>query len=799
MPLFVFTVRRQRSVEDYKKFFILEIVFMKSAVLTLSLNRIYGQLLLAAVVLCSFFAVSVPWAQADEVSDLRLRVGVLEERILSLEEKSGEVLGATMYCPKIVQNLRRGMSDAATTPAGQVSELQKFLAAYYNVPTALIVVGTFGPITSGYVMDFQVKQGIQPTGNVANMTRRAIAAVCAGSATTTGATLSVSPATGVVPLTANFTLQNGVDGVMYGIDFDDKSPIADIRTGGGVLSNVSHTYLSAGNYKVKLMKKTATSSYETISRTEVNVDSAAPSFVSFTGPSTLKTTEVGVWTISATNTIGSYKIDWRDGLEGGNDSLGASKTSVSHQYINPGTYRILLTAKGPGGTATTSAMVVVTDPAAPSIVSFTGPSTLKVKEVGTWTINATNTIDYYHIDWRDGEVGGNDNFRSDKTTLTHHYNNPGTYTIILAARGPGGRATTTRTVTVTAPVTATTTPVFTIEAVDSKTLEGNAGASFRVNRKGTADTTFSLGISVSGTAIRNTDYKLSGGEIAANGTIIFPLSVSSVRISVAAIEDAIAEGDETIILTLLPATGSTLGSSTSATVTITDNDKPADTAAPVVTITAPAANASVMGTVTVSAGATDNVGVTNVKFYLDGTLVKTDVQAPYQNEWKTTEAANGSHILSAVATDQAGNAATSSVTVTVANPDTRAPMVSLTAPKDGARVSGTVAVSAEASDNTGVVGVQFKVNRVNIGAEDTTAPYAVDWNSKEVAKGSYNITATARDAAGNMTTSAANTVTVNNASASADYANLLASAAAAPFSLLVDRLTELLVYAGIGQ
>jgi hypothetical protein len=71
-------------------------------------------------------------------------------------------------------------------------------------------------------------------------------------------------------------------------------------------------------------------------------------------------------------------------------------------------------------------------------------------------------------------------------------------------------------------------------------------------------------------------------------------------------------------------------------------------------------------------------------------------------------------------------------------------------------------VQANASDEVGVVVVQFwRDGSVPIG-DDTTAPYSVDWNTAGVSDGSHTIHATARDAAGNTTTSAAITVTVAN-------------------------------------
>jgi len=94
--------------------------------------------------------------------------------------------------------------------------------------------------------------------------------------------------------------------------------------------------------------------------------------------------------------------------------------------------------------------------------------------------------------------------------------------------------------------------------------------------------------------------------------------------------------------------------------------------------------------------------------------------------------------------------------------DTTAPTVSITAPPNGGTVSGTVAVTANAVDNIGVVGVQFKLNGANLGAEDTSQPYSVSWDTTQVANGTHTLTAVARDAAGNATTSSAVSVMASN-------------------------------------
>ncbi len=196
-----------------------------------------------------------------------------------------------------------------------------------------------------------------------------------------------------------------------------------------------------------------------------------------------------------------------------------------------------------------------------------------------------------------------------------------------------------------------------------------------------------------------------------------------------------------------------------------------DTTAPSAQLTAPSAGSTVSGSVNVTANASDNVGVAGVQFKLDGAnLGSEDTSAPYALPWNSAAASNAQHTLTAVARDAAGNrTTTASVAVTVSNTaspppaDTTAPTTQLTAPTGGSTVSNSVNVTANASDNVGVAGVQFKVDGTNLGAEDTSAPYGVTWDTKSASNAQHTLTAVARDAAGNRTTAANVTVTVNNA------------------------------------
>lgn len=211
---------------------------------------------------------------------------------------------------------------------------------------------------------------------------------------------------------------------------------------------------------------------------------------------------------------------------------------------------------------------------------------------------------------------------------------------------------------------------------------------------------------------------------------------------------------------------------TSSGVQVTlDNDvgtTPVDTIHPTVVMTAPINGATISGSaVPLQADASDNVGVVGVQFkrvtgsdtFNEG---PEDTTPPYTSTFNTI-GWNGPHDLTAVARDAAGNVTTSAIVAVVVDNttpgDTTFPTVAITSPANLDPVSGTVPITADASDNVGVVGVQFKANGSNVCAEDTISPYSCDWVT--TANGDFTLTAVARDAAGNHTTSAAISVTVS--------------------------------------
>jgi peptidoglycan/xylan/chitin deacetylase (PgdA/CDA1 family) len=93
-----------------------------------------------------------------------------------------------------------------------------------------------------------------------------------------------------------------------------------------------------------------------------------------------------------------------------------------------------------------------------------------------------------------------------------------------------------------------------------------------------------------------------------------------------------------------------------------------DSSPPTASLTSPTAGATLGGTVTLSASASDNVAVDHVDFLVDGTVVATSTAAPYSVSWNSQSVSDGKHTITARAADSAGNTTTSSaVTVTVTN------------------------------------------------------------------------------------------------------------------------------------
>src|SRR5205823_3903540 len=108
-------------------------------------------------------------------------------------------------------------------------------------------------------------------------------------------------------------------------------------------------------------------------------------------------------------------------------------------------------------------------------------------------------------------------------------------------------------------------------------------------------------------------------------------------------------------------------------------------------------------------------------------------QEPIQTKALTLPAARGPLAIAPVSVNHIVLANSSGP-----SPDLTHPTISITSPSNGTTVSGaTVAVSANAADNVGVAGVQFKLDGANLGAERASAPYSVNWDTTTLANGAH--------------------------------------------------------------
>src|SRR5262245_44502756 len=137
---------------------------------------------------------------------------------------------------------------------------------------------------------------------------------------------------------------------------------------------------------------------------------------------------------------------------------------------------------------------------------------------------------------------------------------------------------------------------------------------------------------------------------------------------------------------------------------------------------------------------TDNLGVAGYHISRNGTQVGTATMPSYVDAGLPPST---TYTYTVAAYDAAGTQSTQSTSVSSTTPatpplDTTPPTVALSAPASGATVSGVVTVSATAMDNVGVLGIQFKLDGINLGGEDITTPYSISWDTKTVANGTHS-------------------------------------------------------------
>jgi hypothetical protein len=181
---------------------------------------------------------------------------------------------------------------------------------------------------------------------------------------------------------------------------------------------------------------------------------------------------------------------------------------------------------------------------------------------------------------------------------------------------------------------------------------------------------------------------------------------------------------------------------------------------PQVGLTHPADGDTLREPTTISAHASDEVGVSYVDFFIDGLNAGTDSFPPYEQLWDVTaEGQEGDHELWAAATDLAGNTGISD-TIAVHVADTYPPTVAILYPEDGGQVTPADTVRVAATDPGGVAWVALLVDG-EPAAIDSLMPFQFVWNLLPWADDdTHMLTAQAGDPADNVGTSSPVTVSI---------------------------------------
>ena len=189
---------------------------------------------------------------------------------------------------------------------------------------------------------------------------------------------------------------------------------------------------------------------------------------------------------------------------------------------------------------------------------------------------------------------------------------------------------------------------------------------------------------------------------------------------------------------------------------------PVVNSAPVVSLSGTPATGTTGVPVTLGAVATDTDDyVASVEFFDGTTKLGEDITSPYSLVWTPTT--TGVHSITAKATDNYGLSATSSaVDLNVSAPtgaDIEPPVASVTSPVDLATgLTGMLTLSATATDNVGVTGLEIQLDGMQIGTTGTNGTHSVAVDSGTFASGQHVVRARARDAAGNFSPWASVTV-----------------------------------------
>jgi hypothetical protein len=453
--------------------------------------------------------------------------------------------------------------------------------------------------------------------------------------------------TGTVTVSATATSTVGIASVQFQVDGANTGAAVTVAPYNYAWNT---TTVANGNHTLTAVAKDTAGNTTTSAGVTVNAsNTVAKPTVSITAPAA-GATVTGTVTVSATasSSIGIASVQFQ--VDGAN--VGAAVTVAPYNYawntttVANGNHTLTAVAKDTAGNTTTSAGVTVnvsnTAVAKPT-VSITAP-VAGATVTGTVTVSATasSSIGIASVQFQvDGANSGAAvtvapyTLSWNTTTLTN-----GNHTLTAVAKDTAGNTTTSAGVTVNVSNTVAKPTVSITAPVAGATVSGTITVS--------ATASSSIGIA-------SVQFQVDGANSgAADTTAPYTLSWNTTTL---------ANGNHTLTAVAKDTAGNT---TTSAGVTVNVSNA---AVTPTVTITAPTTGATVSGTISISVTATDSLGIASVQLTVDGANVGApDTTAPYNFSLDTTTLSNGSHTLTAVATDTGNNVGTSPVvTITVSN------------------------------------------------------------------------------------------------------------------------------------
>ena len=383
------------------------------------------------------------------------------------------------------------------------------------------------------------------------------------------------------------------------------------------------------------------------------------------------------------------------------DGRSATGPAASRAYATAGTYTVTLTVNdGRGGANTATRSITVTPAPAgnrPPVAAAGGPYSgevgLPLAFDGSASSDPDNDAITYAWDFGDGSTGAGAN-------PSHAYTEARAYAVTLTVTDAGGATNSSAaSVTIGSPVDRAP-PVVTLS--------------------GPHDVLPGTTVTVRAQASDNTSVSALTFEV--NGVAGTPLAAPPYERQVA-VPAVAAPGDRIMVRAIA---SDPAGNAAAADLALTITAQP-DNESPAIVLNAPA-QAAPGGTIRFSAAAYDNDGVASVIFSIGGAPLLTDTDEPFEGAYAIpADAAAGSSLqISAQAVDHTGNRGTDTAAVTIVSaPDTTAPVVQLAAPPT-IPAGGTIALTATATDESGISAVVFTVDGAHVGT-DTEAPFEASY------------------------------------------------------------------------